>query len=102
MVGASALFTSLAPSPSLSKENSETTSIGNSPLWLILSSAPLKLKALLKRIARAKVLPVDMDASTLPACEGAWKGRCLKEGVRCITLEEAQALGLKVIEWDGR
>lgn len=38
----------------------------------------------------------------LPACQGAWKGKYFKEGVRCLSLKEALASGLKLVKWDGR
>ena len=56
-----------------------------------------------KKFKRVKTLKCDVDASSLPACKGAWKGKYEKEGTDVITLEEATTeLGLKLVEWDGR
>ena len=55
-----------------------------------------------RKFGALQVLRCDMDAHNLPACAGAWKGKYEKEGVHCLTLQEALGMGLRLIQWDGK
>lgn len=48
-----------------------------------------------------RILPCAINTEDLPACKGAWIGKRNTEKKRCLTLEEAQAMGLRLVEWDG-
>ena len=54
-----------------------------------------------RKLKVTRVLPSAIDANDLPTCQGAWIGKRGPEGKKCMSLAEAKAMGLRLVEWDG-